>query len=254
METPVERLLLRAYLRSADRVPFTPTHDRVIKAALTHGVAGATVFRGVLGYGSRGWVKASAGSVVEHVPVIVEIVDSAEKIAGLIAGPLDEIMSGGMLTVEPASACVLREGSGSQPRDAGLIGSLRPTSNLPHIELKGHMTNRQTGVLLRIFIGENDRADGKFLYEAIVQKARELGLAGATVLRGMEGFGANSIVHRTALLEMSRDLPIVIEMVDSEEKLNLLLPYLETVVTEGMITMENVLILLYRHGGASAER
>ena len=110
------------------------------------------------------------------------------------------------------------------------------------------MTTKQEGVLLRIFIGEDDRADGKPLYEAIVQKARELGLAGATVLRGSEGFGAHSVVHKAALLEMSTDLPIVIEMVDVEEKVNRLLPYLEQAVTEGMITMEHVLILLYRHG------
>lgn len=114
------------------------------------------------------------------------------------------------------------------------------------------MTNRQAGALLRVFVGENDRAGDQYLYEAIVQKARELGIAGATVLRGVEGFGASSIVHRTTLLEMSRNLPIVIEMVDSEEQLDRLLPYLQSVVTEGMITMENVLILQYAHGEPSA--
>lgn len=106
---------------------------------------------------------------------------------------------------------------------------------------------QENGVLLRVFTGESDRYQHKPLYEAIVRKARELGLAGATVLRGTEGFGARSVVHKAALLEMSTDLPVVIEIVDTEEKIKLLLPHLETMVQEGMITMEYVVILMYRH-------
>ncbi len=110
------------------------------------------------------------------------------------------------------------------------------------------MTINENGILLRVFIGESDRFEHKPLYEAIVQKVRELGLAGATVLRGSEGFGAHSVVHTTHLLEMSTDLPVVIEVVDTEGKIRLLLPHLEKMVLEGMITMEYVVILMYRHG------
>ena len=111
------------------------------------------------------------------------------------------------------------------------------------------------GTLLRIFIGESDTFDRQPLHEAILHKARELGLAGATVLRGSEGFGANSVVHKSKLLEMSSDMPIVIEMVDEEQKIRLLLPYLEQVVKEGMITMEYVVIISYRHStGEEARR
>ena len=113
------------------------------------------------------------------------------------------------------------------------------------------MTNTENGVLLRIFIGESDRFENQPLYEAIVQKTRELGLAGATVLRGTEGYGARSVVHKAALLEMSSDLPIVIEIVDAQDKVNLLLPHLEKMMLEGMITMEHVKILLYRHERAA---
>ena len=112
------------------------------------------------------------------------------------------------------------------------------------------MTLNETGVLLRIFIGESDRHDGKPLHEVILGKARELGLSGATVLRGVEGFGANSVVHKAALLEMSTDLPIVIEIVDANEKIELLLPFLGQVVQEGMVTMEYVAIVVYRHNPA----
>ena len=109
------------------------------------------------------------------------------------------------------------------------------------------MQINQDGILLRVFIGESDKIAGKPLYEAIVQKVRELGLAGATVLRGSEGFGANSVVHRAGLLEMSTDLPIVIEIVDTQEKIKLIVPHLEQMVQEGMITMEYVMILMYQH-------
>ena len=112
------------------------------------------------------------------------------------------------------------------------------------------MQINETGVLLRVFVGDSDRFEGAPLHEAIVQKAREIGLAGATVLRGAEGFGANSVVHTSTILGMSTDLPLVIEMVDEDEKIKLLLPHLETMVQVGMITMEHVMILFYRHGGA----
>src|SRR2546429_8571989 len=94
----------------------------------------------------------------------------------------------------------------------------------------------EQGKLLRIFVGESDRWHHQPLYEAIVLKARELGLAGATVLRGPMGFGANSHLHTTKILRLSADLPMVIEIVDSEEKINLLLPNLDEMIQEGLVT------------------
>ncbi|MER9237136.1 DUF190 domain-containing protein [Mesorhizobium sp. M0622] len=99
--------------------------------------------------------------------------------------------------------------------------------------------------LLRIFIGENDRADGRPLYEAIVLKAREVQIAGATVLRGAMGFGHSSRLHTTKILRLSEDLPLVIEIVDSEEKIAAFLPVLETIMTSGLITLEKVQVLQY---------
>ena len=143
-----------------------------------------------------------------------------------------------------------RQRKHDQPNSLHLAAALKPLSTMPTISPGSHMKIQENGVLLRIFAGESDRFEHKPLHEAIVRKTRELGLAGATVLRRTEGFGANSIVHKTALLEMSSDLPVVIEIVDTEEKIKLLLPHLETMVQEGMITMEHVVILLYRHGKA----
>ena len=100
-------------------------------------------------------------------------------------------------------------------------------------------------VLLRIFIGENDQFDGSPLYEAIVMKAREQHLAGATVLRGPMGFGKSSRLHTTKILRLSEDLPLVIEIVDSEDNINRFLPILDEMMSSGLITMEKVQVLKY---------
>jgi uncharacterized protein len=100
-------------------------------------------------------------------------------------------------------------------------------------------------VLLRIFIGENDQFGGSPLHEAIVLKARELHLAGATVLRGPMGFGASSRLHTTKILRLSEGLPLVIEIVDSEDNINGFLPRLDEMMTSGLITLEKVQVLQY---------
>ena len=108
------------------------------------------------------------------------------------------------------------------------------------------MTIPEIGKLLRIFIGESDRWKHQPLYEAIVLKARELGLAGATVLRGPMGFGAKSHLHTSKILRLSMDLPIVIEIVDSEENINKILPVLDEMVQDGLVTLQDVRVLKYR--------
>src|SRR5438477_6320742 len=104
----------------------------------------------------------------------------------------------------------------------------------------------EQGKLLRIFIGESDRWHHQPLYEAIVLKARELHLAGATVLRGPMGFGANSRLHTVKILRLSEDLPMVIEIVDSREKIDEFLPHIDQMVQEGLVTMEKVQVFNYR--------
>jgi len=109
----------------------------------------------------------------------------------------------------------------------------------------------EKGTLLRILIGDADKHKGKPLYEVIVLKARELNLAGASVFRGIMGYGAASRIHSAKLLRLSEDLPVMIEIVDSEEKINLILPFLDETVKEGLITMEKVNVIKYRHNQKS---
>ncbi len=112
------------------------------------------------------------------------------------------------------------------------------------------MTLSRDGKLLRIFIGENDKYEKQPLFEWIVKKARAEGLAGATVLRGLEGYGAHSRLHTAKILRLSSDLPIVIEIVDSEEKIEAFLPLIDEAIGEGLATVEKVEVRFYRGGGA----
>jgi PII-like signaling protein len=100
--------------------------------------------------------------------------------------------------------------------------------------------------LLRIFIGESDKWQGRPLYEAIVLEVKRHGLAGATVFKGVMGFGAHSRIHSAKLLQLSEDLPLMIEIVDSDEKIRAFLPVLDAMVREGLVTLERVEVIRYR--------
>jgi uncharacterized protein len=108
------------------------------------------------------------------------------------------------------------------------------------------MSIPEEGYLLRIFVGESDKVGHRPLYEVIVLKAREAGFAGATVLRGVMGFGKNSILHTAKILRLSEDMPMVIEIVDSLEKVEAFLPVLDEMITDGLVTLEQVKVLHYR--------
>lgn len=105
--------------------------------------------------------------------------------------------------------------------------------------------------LLRIFTGESDRFEGRPLHEAIVERARQRGMAGATVLRGVLGFGAHSRIHTAKILRLSEDLPVVIEIVDKPERIGDFLPELDTMIGDGLVTLEKVQVVVYRHKAES---
>jgi PII-like signaling protein len=113
------------------------------------------------------------------------------------------------------------------------------------------MTQRFKGerTLMRIFIGESDKHHGKPLYEALIERLRAKGLAGATVLRGVAGFGASSTVHTDKVLRLSLDLPIIIEVVETEEAIQAVLPDLDEMIGGGLITLERARVIMYRPGG-----
>lgn len=104
----------------------------------------------------------------------------------------------------------------------------------------------EDGYLLRIFVGESDKHGHHTLYEAIVLKAREMGLAGATVIRGVMGFGKNSIIHTAKILRLSEDLPMIVEIADSLENIERFLPTLDEMIKDGLVTLEKVRVIQYK--------
>ena len=116
------------------------------------------------------------------------------------------------------------------------------------------MTHRFKGerTLMRIFIGESDKYHGKTLYEALLERMRSKGLAGATVLRGVAGFGASSMVHTDKILRLSLDLPLIIEVVETEEAINAILPDLDEMIGGGLITLERAKVIMYRPSNVPA--
>ncbi len=109
------------------------------------------------------------------------------------------------------------------------------------------------GKLLRIYVGESDVWHGRPLYQAIVERVRAEGLAGATAIRGIEGFGADSRLHTSRILRLSEDLPVLIEIADTAERIERILPLLDEMVTEGLVTLENVDIIAYRSSSTAGE-
>jgi PII-like signaling protein len=233
-------------LRSSDRYGWWHSAaDALVNRARRDGLAGATVLCGIHGLDAAGaLLESSDWHITERLPVIVEFVDRPAAI-GAFLPIVSEIVAEGLATLERGHVLLYR----SQPsprQDLAIPPPIESFSALPNPEEFPAMTLGEDGQLLRVFCGESDRWEGEPLYAEIVKQARTLGLAGATVLRGAMGFGANSHLHTAKILRLSNDLPIIIEIVDTEEKLNLLLPHLDEMVQEGLVTLEAVRVLKYR--------
>ena len=246
MKTEAEQVLCRFQLSNFVRHGMTPLYEWIVEIAHHEGLQGATVLKGFFGLRPEGSVlEEHTWSVSQELPVIVEVVDEPGRIEALLAR-VEPAFREGVITLERAHVLLYRSGPGEAARPLkgrNIIATARSTA------ASGVRTMKlpENGVLLRIFIGESDKEPGRDrpLYEAIVRRAREAHLAGATVLRGPMGFGRHSRVHTAKLLELSTDLPIVIEIVDSEEKIDAFLPAVDELVTEGLVTLEAVRIVRY---------
>jgi len=237
MKLEGEQVLCRFYLTNTDRVGLQPAYEAIVETARRERLAGATVLKGCMGFSLGGSIlQEHAWTLSNPTPVIVEVVDSQSRIARLL-GAVAPRVHAGMVTLERAHVLYYRGGV-----DEGAAVAMDPAP-----QEVAPMQIPEEGVLLRIFIGESDvdPRTGRPLYEALVHRAREMHLAGATVLRGPMGFGKHSRLHTAKLEALSRDLPIVIEIVDAEDKIQSFLPVVDESVTEGLVTMEKVRVLKY---------
>jgi len=246
MKTDTEQVLCRFQLSNLVRHGMSPLYEWIVEQAHHLGLRGATVLRGFYGLRPDGSVlEEHAWSISQELPITVEVVDEPRRIELLLA-KVEPVFREGVITLERAHVLLYRAGArdATGPLNGRNIIGTEAASAVAGVRT---MTVPENGVLLRIFIGESDREPGRDrpLYEAIVRRAREAQLAGATVLRGPMGFGRHSRVHTAKLLELSTDLPVVIEIVDAEDKVEAFLPTVDELVTEGLVTLEAVRILRY---------
>jgi PII-like signaling protein len=246
MKIEAEQVLCRFQLSNFARHGLSSLYEWIVETAHREGLQGATVLKGFHGMRADGAIlQLHSWSMSQEQPVIVEVVDDPARIEALLAR-VEPVFREGAITLERAHVWLYRHAP-HQGRGVLTAGKIVDTTTSSAAIGVRTMNVPENGVLLRIFIGEGDRepGHGRPLYEALVRRAHEAHLAGATVLRGSVGFGRHSRVHTASFLERAADLPLVIEIVDDEEKVAAFLPIVDELVTEGLVTLEAVRIVRY---------
>ncbi len=226
---PAKKLVV--YVNTFQHYKSKPVYEAIVEFAHRHGCAGATVTKAVSGYGRSGKVhEAHLFSITEDVPMRVEVVDSEQKINALLPWIYDMVDKG---LIEVQDTEVIKHTTHQAETEE--------SHAVKHEKLEGRAK------LLRIYVGEDDRWEDEPLHEAIVKKLRMMDIAGATVYRGLIGYGAQNRVHRSGFLGLSKDLPIMLSIIDTEEKIRGVLPVLDEMVDEGLIALSDVEIIKYTH-------
>lgn len=250
MQLEGEQLLLRVYFGSTDQHGFRTAAEALVERAAAAGLAGATLLRGICGLSFSGELLCpGAWSLIERVPVIVEIVDSAEQVAAFLPA-VAGIVPRGAATLERAHVLLRRDQPGAPRHGLRMPGAVSDLSTVPALEELPAMQASLDGRLLRVFVSEADTWQGQPLFRTLVAEAQRLGLAGATVLHGTMGFGTSTQIHTSKLADVSTGLPVVVEIVDTAEKIELLLPLLDECIERGLVTVESVRVLRYGRPGA----
>jgi PII-like signaling protein len=200
-------------------------HDAILNYLLRKGVTGATASRALAGFGPHHVLHTPKVEVLsEHLPIRIEFIESAEKVDAVLPTLYDMVTDG---LIEVQDTTIIKSAMNEQP------------------DATRHPRQRQEGKakLMRMFLGEADLWNGEPLYEAIVKQLRMMEIAGATVYRGILGYGAKGHPHKSGLFHLSRDLPLTIEVIDSEDKLNEAREKIESMMHDGLIVMSDVDII-----------
>jgi len=207
---------LTVFLEQTDHFRRDPLFTEIVRLARSAGLAGATVFRGVEGFGAtRRLHAADARHLSDDVPVIIVIVDQSEQIDAFLPR-LDGLVGDALVVRQPVEVVT---GAGGEQKAMRLQGSAKR---------------------LTIYCGEGDGYHLHSTARAIVERARDEGMAGATVVRGIEGYGASTHLHTDRIVSLSDDLPIVIEIVDQGDRIAAFLPVVEQLLDGGMVTVEDL--------------
>lgn len=253
-----DRVLMRVYVTETARREGRLVYESLVDRFRTRGLAGATVLRALMGFGRSRVVHGPMNEIAAiAMPIVVECVDDAERIAAAMP-EIDAMLTNGLVTLERSRVITYRDHDTSSRKEGEMNDSAAVrrgqtpdpvAAAAPGIHgMKGERT------LMRIHIGEDDRYEGQPLYAAIVELLRNRHYAGATVFRGVLGFGAHARVHRAKLLQLSSDLPIVIECVETEERIAAILPDLDRMIGGGLVTLERVRVIMYRADVESSHR
>lgn len=210
-------------------------YSAILDLLFYRGVSGATVTRGIAGFGADHHMHTvRLERLVENLPMKVEFVESQEKLDELLP-KLQEMVGSGLIEVQDTT--VLKPTTPS--------GQAAPAS--PPLKVEGKAK------LMRVYVGENDQWHGKPLYDALVEALRANDIAGVTVYRGICGYGANRRIHQHKALSISHDMPVMLSVVDTEEKLRSFVPILEQMVQQGLVVMSDVDVVKYASRPRSAE-
>jgi PII-like signaling protein len=209
------------------------TSSSILDFLYFRGVSGATVLKGVAGFGADHHIHSSSlVDISDHLPLKIEFIETREKVNELL-GNLEEMAGSGMIELQ--ETMVAKPARVSKPKGVVAPG---------HVKIEGKAQ------MMRIFIGESDQWQNKPLHEALVHAMRANDLAGATVYRGILGYGAHRRVHKEKPLHLSHDCSIMLSVVDTEEKLRAFLPIVDQMVQEGLVVLSDVDIIKYAHRAA----
>jgi len=218
---------LTVYVTESDTRHGKPLFQALVELAHHHGLAGATVTRGIVGYGASGIVHVVHPDLVSKLPLRVEIVDSAEAIDRILADVYD-MVDEGLVELSDVEVVKFKDRRPKAPEGQ-------------HVKLQGKAK------MLRIHIGANDKWEGEPLHESLIKRFHLIDLAGATVYRGLAGYGAGGRIHHRKIWR-SADEPITIVVVDTAEKIETAMPVIDEMVGNGMVAISDVDVVFYRDG------
>jgi len=236
MLKPGKALKVSIYISEGAKHRGVPVYSGILDFLFYRGVSGATVLKGVAGFGADHHLhSANIVEISDQMPLKIEFIETAEKI-NEIMGKLEELAGTGMIDVQETTV--------AKPAQVS-----KPNKSVPpeHLRIEGKAR------MMRIFVGESDKWRDKPLHQALIEAMRANDIAGATVYRGILGYGAHGRMHRDRKLSLSHDASIMLSVVDSEEKIRAFLPLVEQMVEEGLVVLSDVDIIKYAYRGHEAD-
>jgi PII-like signaling protein len=225
---PAKKMIV--YVSESDKYQGLPVFEALLQWLHDHGVAGATVTKAIAGYGAQGTYHiAKPLRLTENLPIRIEVVESAEKLNRILPFVYD-IVQKGLIEVMDTEVIKYTQKPGAEEQ-----------LEREHVKLEGRAK------MLRVHVDEDDRWEGEPLYEAIVKRLRMMDIAGATVYRGIMGYGAGQRVHKSGFLGLSHNLPIMISIIDTSQKIRRAISALDEMVDEGLIVLSDVEVIKYTH-------